>query len=189
MGKIDTMILTIPKTAAQAFEKFGDKVGKNVKNALSTEADANDMFNFIQLVRPRKKRERGRIDVLGLPFESYYVGEEDQNIIEESGYPEFPFHVPRWTKGSSETYGRGVGTEILPQVRILQRMMRDLIECGDKWNAPPMEVLDGGFNGNVEDYGWKPQELPAGQRLQEPKPLFSKLDDSVIEEEARRIGT
>jgi len=45
-----------------------------------------------------------------------------------------------------------------------------------------------GFIGNVEEYGWEPQELPAGQRLQEPKPLFTKLDDSVIEEETRRIG-
>lgn len=46
-----------------------------------------------------------------------------------------------------------------------------------------------GFEGKVEDYGWKPQPPPPGQRLQEPKPLFVKLDDSLIEEETRRIGT
>ncbi len=46
-----------------------------------------------------------------------------------------------------------------------------------------------GFEGKVEDYGWKWQDLPPGQRLQEPKPLFTKLDDSIIEEETRRIGT
>ncbi len=46
-----------------------------------------------------------------------------------------------------------------------------------------------GFDGKIEDYGWKPQDLPSGQKLREPKPLFSKLDDSVIEEETRRIGT
>ena len=46
-----------------------------------------------------------------------------------------------------------------------------------------------GFSGAVEEYGWKPQELPPGQRLQEPKPLFTKLDESVINEETRRIGT
>ncbi len=46
-----------------------------------------------------------------------------------------------------------------------------------------------GFDGKIEDYGWKPQDLPSGQKLREPKPLFSKLDDSVIEEETKRIGT
>jgi len=46
-----------------------------------------------------------------------------------------------------------------------------------------------GFEGKVEDYGWKPHPPKPGQRLREPKPLFTKLDDSIIEEEARRIGT
>ena len=150
MGIIDTMIMTIPKTASQAEEKFGDKLGPLVKAALAKEADVNEMFNFIHLVRPRKQRQRGRIDVLGMPFESFYVGEMDMDIIEESGFPEFPFHTPRWTKGSSEVYGRGVGTEILPQVRVIQRMMRDLIECGNKWNGPPLEILESGFDGNVD---------------------------------------
>jgi methionyl-tRNA synthetase len=46
-----------------------------------------------------------------------------------------------------------------------------------------------GFAGQVEDYGWRPQDLPPGQPLREPQPLFSKLDEAVIEEETRRIGT
>ncbi|MCK4863465.1 MAG: methionine--tRNA ligase [Dehalococcoidales bacterium] len=46
-----------------------------------------------------------------------------------------------------------------------------------------------GFDGRVEDCGWQPQTLPPGQKLREPKPLFAKLDDSIIDEETRRIGT
>jgi methionyl-tRNA synthetase len=46
-----------------------------------------------------------------------------------------------------------------------------------------------GFDGGVEDYGWRPQPLPPGQKLREPQPLFAKLDESIIEEETRRIGT
>jgi methionyl-tRNA synthetase len=46
-----------------------------------------------------------------------------------------------------------------------------------------------GFEGNVRDYGWKPQPAPPGQKLREPKPLFAKLDESIIEEETRHIGT
>jgi methionyl-tRNA synthetase len=46
-----------------------------------------------------------------------------------------------------------------------------------------------GYDGKIEDYGWKWQDLPAGQKLREPFALFKKLDESIIEEEARRIGT
>jgi methionyl-tRNA synthetase len=46
-----------------------------------------------------------------------------------------------------------------------------------------------GFEGKVEDFGWKWQDLPPGQKLREPKPLFVKLDESIVEEETKRIGT
>jgi methionyl-tRNA synthetase len=49
-----------------------------------------------------------------------------------------------------------------------------------------------GYAGKQEDYLRKnPQPaLPApGQKLAEPKPLFTKLDDSIIEEETKRIGS
>jgi len=34
---------------------------------------------------------------------------------------------------------------------------------------------------------WVPSELPAGQALREPAPLFKKLDESVVEEETARL--
>ncbi len=46
-----------------------------------------------------------------------------------------------------------------------------------------------GFKGDVQDDGWKLHPPSPGQKLLEPKPLFTKLDDSIIEEETRRLGT
>ena len=34
---------------------------------------------------------------------------------------------------------------------------------------------------------WQPSALPAGQKLEPPKPLFKKLDDSIVEEELARL--
>jgi len=45
-----------------------------------------------------------------------------------------------------------------------------------------------GFGGNVEDCGWKPNLPSPGQKLLEPKPLFTKLDEELIEEETARLG-
>ena len=45
-----------------------------------------------------------------------------------------------------------------------------------------------GFKGNIEDYGWQPNPPPSGQKLLPPQPLFSKLDDSIVEEETKKLG-
>ena len=45
-----------------------------------------------------------------------------------------------------------------------------------------------GAAGAVEGLQWKPSELKPGQKLNQPGPLFKKLDESVIEEERARLG-
>jgi methionyl-tRNA synthetase len=45
-----------------------------------------------------------------------------------------------------------------------------------------------GFKGSVQDDGWKPNPPPSGQKLLEPKPLFTKLDEKLVEEETARLG-
>jgi methionyl-tRNA synthetase len=46
-------------------------------------------------------------------------------------------------------------------------------------------VLTGDYSGWVG--AWQPSELPPGQQLREPVPLFKKLDESVVEEELARM--
>jgi len=58
---------------------------------------------------------------------------------------------------------------------------RELTEPGGSTHR----VLTGDYASWVR--GWAPPLLPAGQKLQEPKPLFRKLDDSVVEEELKRM--
>jgi methionyl-tRNA synthetase len=47
------------------------------------------------------------------------------------------------------------------------------------------EILTGDYASWVGS--WEPSELPPGQTLQEPRQLFKKLDDSVVEEELQRM--
>jgi methionyl-tRNA synthetase len=45
-----------------------------------------------------------------------------------------------------------------------------------------------GFEGSIEETGWSRTDLPQGQKMQESKPLFTKLDAAVIDEETARLG-
>jgi len=45
-----------------------------------------------------------------------------------------------------------------------------------------------GFEGSVEGDGWQARFPSPGQKLLPPEPLFSKLDEGLIEEEVSRVG-
>jgi methionyl-tRNA synthetase len=47
------------------------------------------------------------------------------------------------------------------------------------------EVLTGDYDTWIGD--WQPSELKSGQRLQEPRPLFTKLDPKIVDEELARM--
>lgn len=171
-GLVDTMMIKFPLTARQAYGKWGDNIGEKVKSAYEDDKKKNNTFWFIQIVRPRKERDIRYWDNLNMAWESIYVGVEDKNILEEGGFNEFPFGVPRWMKTSSETFGRGQGTEILPQVRVLNTMMRDFIELGNKYVNPPREVLDS-FDGEVD-------VTPGATNFVSEIPSIKGLDQSVL---------
>lgn len=44
-----------------------------------------------------------------------------------------------------------------------------------------------GYTGTVQDSGWNFALPPAGQKLVSPQPLFTKLDDNMIDEENNRL--
>jgi methionyl-tRNA synthetase len=45
-----------------------------------------------------------------------------------------------------------------------------------------------GFNGTVEDYGWQTAWASPGQKLLDPQPLFTKLDEKLAQEETSHLG-
>ncbi|HSH80053.1 MAG TPA: methionine--tRNA ligase [Herpetosiphonaceae bacterium] len=59
--------------------------------------------------------------------------------------------------------------------------------CTEETTGPdgrPRQVLTGDYGGTGR---WEPSRLPIGQVLQQPAPLFGKLDEAVAEEEVARL--
>lgn len=148
-GQVDTMILKFPKTAKQAHGEWGDKAGECIVDAMKDVKKQNNVFWFIHMTRPRKNWNPRLEDFMNMPFESVYVNIKDKVIIDEGGYPEFPYMVPRWTKTSGEVHGRGIGTMILPQVKMVNANKRDFNEVGNKYANPHREVLES-FEGEYD---------------------------------------
>ncbi len=46
-----------------------------------------------------------------------------------------------------------------------------------------------GFDGSVQEIGWRVQVLPPGQKLRQPQPLFVKLDEDIVAQETSRLDS
>lgn len=154
-GMVDTVMLEFPYTAKQAWQRWGEDAGVTVKEKMEDSKTSGDEMKFVWIVRPRDLEKQQGEDSQAMPFESIYISRTDTVIVEEGGFEEFPFQVPRWTKSSSEKWGRGVGTMAIGPVSALQTEKQALTDCGELHNNPPKEVLET-YEGVV---GIKPGDL------------------------------
>ncbi|GAF94839.1 unnamed protein product, partial [marine sediment metagenome] len=139
---VDGIVLTVQYTPRQAIEEFSEaKVGKEVMKAFNDPKKQNELFNFIYLVRPREIINRSLSQKFfgNMRWENIVVNEKEKLIVDEGGFLEFPYHSARWKRPANEKHGRGIGTEILPQIKVLDRSMRNWIDVGNRWANPPWQ--------------------------------------------------
>lgn len=167
-GNVDTVILTFTLSARQAVAEFGAEMVPAYILVSDDQPETEDeRFEFIHTVRPRKDRNPQFRDARNMPWESVVVAVKEPTVVLEEGFEEFPFAVARWMKSSNEVYGRGQGTESLPDVKVLQKIHKAFVDCGNRWNNPPREVLES-FEGvlNVTPGATNfVQELPSSRAL------------------------
>jgi len=142
---IDGIIITISYKPRQAIQEFGeDNVGEEVVKASKDAKKQNDDFEFIYLIQPRKivNPNLSKRTSDNMPWEETVINVKEKIEVYKGGYPQFPYHSARWKRPANEKNGRGIGTEILPQIKVLERMNRDFNEVGNKWANPAMDVLE-----------------------------------------------
>ena len=151
---VDGIIISVDYTPKQAIEEFTeDKVGPEVVTASKDTKKSNDRFEFIYLIQPREiinPNLSGKFTG-NMAWEEQVVNVKEKLTVLESGYREFPYHTARWKRPADEKDGRGIGTEMLPQIKVLNRMNRDFNEVGNKWANPARETLSS-FEGKFRTF-------------------------------------
>ena len=147
-GMVDTMILQYDRTARQLVDKYSDPGDEVVKAAEKLETESK-LFPIIHFVRPRYRNTFLLISKLNMPFESVFVNVKERKIMQEGGFEEFAFAVPRWEQASCEKWGRGRGLAMLSAIKELQQMRKDTMESSNRRNHPPYEVVKNNVEGEV----------------------------------------
>jgi predicted transcriptional regulator len=151
-GKVDTHFRKFQYTARQAAQEWGEEnLSQKVRDALKADEQKkqDEKFWFLHAIMPRDEYDPEKKANFGLdmPIASVYIEVESKHKVKEHGYEEMPKMTPRWAKGSGEIYGRSPGMSCLPEVKLVNRMAKDLIKAAEKKIDPPLVVPHDGFIG------------------------------------------
>lgn len=149
MGIVDTVFRKYEYTGRQAVKFFGEKVLEHrlIKEVYDREMKTGNCDRKLEIIHGVYPRETdyGKPDVsTNLPFASCHVLRDDNYVLKESGYHENPYIVPRWSKVAGEKYGRGPGMKALPDIRMLNTIMKTSLSAAQLAIAPPWQVPDDG---------------------------------------------
>ena len=147
-GVVDTVFRKFKMTVRQAFQTFGKKVSKETKDKYE-QGKMNEQVEILHAVYPREEADLSKKNTANMPYASCYVELKDKHVLNEGGFEEFPYAVPRWYKVAGEVYGRSPAMTALPDVKMLQEMMKNTLKAAQKIVDPPLMVPDDGMIGPV----------------------------------------
>jgi len=154
--EVDTFFIEMPMSARQLIQKYGEE---NLSDKFCKECKdkPDNMHNVIMMVTPNTDRDKRRKDHRGKAYSSIHIYEKESLILKEGGFDEFPAVFPRWMKDSMETYGRSPGMKALPEIKMINAMMRTIIRAAQKMVDPPLMIPDDSFmNFNTKPGGLNP---------------------------------
>lgn len=177
---IDTCIRQLDVKAREVKNRWGDKTPEWIAK-LAEKEPFRDVC-IIHAIFPREVQPR-RLELVNpkrMPWASYWIDYERKQVIDESGYHEFPVSVMRMNVIAGEVYGRGWGEIGLPFQKVLNMAMQKGLVEWDKSIDPPMKQLRNSVIGNISHRPGKntivtrmdgleimDKELRAGNRLHE----------------------
>lgn len=154
-GIVDTHVREYKQTAAQLFERYGDRCPQQVKTAVAKN-DTQQYFDVLHVVKPRGNRNVQDYSASGMAWQSCYYMAEGETKVGESGFEDNPIAALRWeTTEITDPYGSGPGMDVLGSAKAMQLQQKRKAQAIDKHVDPPM----------VGDPGLQNQEsnlLPGG---------------------------
>jgi hypothetical protein len=144
-GIIDTVIVPEKFTARQIFQEWGNQDGDNQISddiVKANEQGLRTKFDILHAVFPREEYNETKKDKTNMPYASYWIEKKTGNILEEGGYKEFPFMVPRMNRDPNELYGRGIGMDVLADVKSYNLIRKSDLVAHEKASNPPIVAPD-----------------------------------------------
>lgn len=175
-GRVDTIYRTFSMTVEQIVAEYGrDKVSEDTGKKFD-EGKLSEKVEVLWCIEPQRGKT-GRM-ARNMPFRSVHLERAKKHMLKESGYNEFPCAVPRWRLIPGTPYATGIGSNVLPDVKTLNDIIRmELasldISISGMWKA----VDDGVLNPRTVRVG--PRKIVMMASLESMAPLETGADFNV----------
>lgn len=146
MGVVDRMYRCVKMKGHEIidmFEKDGMITDEIKRKLMESKEGQMKEWEVIHAIYPRVPVEK--ITTAEMPYYSQYVLMEGNHTLRAKKFQEFPGVVARWTKQAGEVYGRGPGTNALPELKTLNKMTEVVLKTAAKIMDPPLMLPDHGF--------------------------------------------
>lgn len=143
---VDTLFREFSLSARNAIRRFG--AGKLPDVILKADESGNkdDMFSFLHAVFPRQDYDPSKRDRENMPFASLWIYPDRRVLLEEGGYREFPYSVPRMYKQGNEVYGRGPAIKAMSDMGVLNQIAATNLTAGQRMVEPALQAPDDGYS-------------------------------------------
>ena len=148
-GIIDTVFRVFKMTVRQIVQKWGEKSLSPRIQRMYEKKEFDKEVELFHCVYPRDDVDKGKKAATMLPVASVYIDEKDKHVLAEGGFDEMPYMVSRWAKAVGEVFGRSPAMTALPDIKMLQEIMKTTIKAAQKVVDPPLLVPDDGVLGPV----------------------------------------
>lgn len=188
-GRVDTVYREIPMRAGGLVRRWGpDKVSEATQK-LMEQGKPDEMREVLHCVYPRSLNTKYKLSPKSKRIASVWAeyaqssqSGGDLHLLEEKGMDEMPVMAPRWRKISGETYGRGPGMLVLPDVRTLNQAVELRLKAWTLAIAPPIVAPDRGVVGQIRLQPFARMYVRPGAKI-ETLNLPSNFDVANFQEE------
>ena len=141
-GRVNTLYREFQMTVAQMVREFGkENCSPTVQNLFDRGA-LDQWVSVMHAIEPRADRDLSKRDAQNMAWGSVYFeqgGNEDQ-ILRNSGFKEFPALCPRWATSGGDIYGNSPAMEALGDIKQLQHEQLRKAQGIDYKTNPPLQV-------------------------------------------------
>ncbi len=140
-SQIDTVFREFQMTARQIEERWPkETLHNNIQKACDSEPDKK--FKILHVVEPKSDDVMPKMK--GHNFVSTHIDLEHKQILSTGGYYENPYIIARFSKTTTEDYGRSPTWQVLPQVKLVNKLLTSIVKAAEFRTAPPLLVADDG---------------------------------------------
>lgn len=145
-GVVDIVSTEKEWTVRQIIQEFGEKVTSEkcpdlMKKYLD---DPECKEKIIHYTAPRDLKSKSN-NPKKMAFMSMHVIRRHQQVLRDSGYKTQRNVSPRWTKLSSEVYGRSPAMKCMSDVKTLNTVVQSMLQAAQLRATPPIQAPDDGL--------------------------------------------